>query len=72
MTTEVRTIKAKELLTNSFTDLYSTDGFQWKILSVINTSTAFITVEVIDTMGFGFKTGSVIKKIKKTTTIMAS
>lgn len=72
VTTKIKSIKAKELLTGIFTNLYSIEGYQWKILSVINTSKTFVTVEVIDEMGYGFKTGSIVKGIKKKTIIMAS
>ena len=64
-------IKAEDLLNGQYSYIYASDGYQFDIQSVSETA-KFVTVEIIDKMGFGWKTGAVKKRIKKTALIFAS
>jgi hypothetical protein len=66
MNDAISTVKAETLLSESFNYLYTGDGYQLKIVSVVETSKAFVTVEVTDEMGWGFKSSPVKKRVKKT------
>lgn len=68
----VQIIKAEKLLFESFSHIYSGDGYQWKLLVVKDTSKMFVAVELLDEMGFGYKSGTMTKRIKKTALITVS